>query len=180
MQIIVSHIPPEGLQVNLSKDGEWFRRQLSKDMIDQFSVTKIDFHGVAERVAKNVSIKGKILIDAIAQCSRCLESYPLTLADEGAYVIIPAPEAPSEEEIELGKDDLDILYYKDDSIDLEPIIVEQILLQLPIKPLCDEGCMGLCSVCGANLNKESCSHTIQQIESPFAALKNLKVKRKRS
>ncbi len=181
MQIIVSHIPPEGLHFHLSKDGQWFHQQLSEDRIDQFSVRKIDFLGMASRVAENVSIKGRIEIEATALCSRCLESFVLVLEGDVLYVMLPEREAPAGEETELEQDDLDLFYYKDDCIDLEAAIVEQGLLLLPIKPLCSEDCRGLCPVCGINLNKESCDHQKDQhIESPFAALKNFKIKGKRS
>ncbi len=180
MQIIVSKIPPEGLPIHIKKEGEWFHRQVSKDLPDQFSVGTIEFRGTAEKVRRNVSIKGEIFVEGHAQCSRCLENYPISLKGDVSYVMTPEPEAQTGEEIELEKDELDLFYYKDDTIDLEPEIFQQVLLLLPIKPLCEESCRGLCPVCGINLNKESCDHKIEEIKSPFAALKNFKVTKKRS
>jgi uncharacterized protein len=36
---------------------------------------------------------------------------------------------------------------------------EAIILSIPGKPLCREDCRGLCHVCGANLNRETCAHS---------------------
>jgi len=43
-------------------------------------------------------------------------------------------------------------------IDLLPLLEEYLTLEIPISPLCDENCKGLCDVCGANLNYETCIH----------------------
>lgn len=62
--------------------------------------------------------------------------------------------------------------FEGDSIDLREGLGEQVIMGLPFKPLCDPGCKGLCSRCGADLNRESCSCDAVSSESPFAALKN--------
>ncbi len=58
-------------------------------------------------------------------------------------------------------------------IDLQPLIREYALLEIPIKPVCKPGCKGLCSVCGEDLNKIDCGHKDIAEESPFSALKDL-------
>ena len=49
------------------------------------------------------------------------------------------------------------------------------VLMVPLKPLCQEDCRGLCPICGANLNRETCSCQAEKSDSPFAALAKLKV-----
>jgi uncharacterized protein len=58
-------------------------------------------------------------------------------------------------------------------IDLQPLIREYALLEIPIKPVCKPTCKGLCSVCGEDLNKTDCGHKDVAEESPFSALKDL-------
>ena len=60
-------------------------------------------------------------------------------------------------------------------MDLEAIIREQIILMVPLKPLCREDCRGLCPNCGANLNLESCDCKTDKSDSPFAQLAKLKI-----
>jgi uncharacterized protein len=44
-----------------------------------------------------------------------------------------------------------------DEIDLEPLARDAVLLELPLAPLCSDGCLGLCPTCGANRNAEPCA-----------------------
>jgi len=58
-------------------------------------------------------------------------------------------------------------------IDLQPLIREYALLEIPIKPVCKPTCKGLCAVCGEDLNVTDCGHKDIAEESPFSALKDL-------
>ena len=58
-------------------------------------------------------------------------------------------------------------------IDLEPLLREYALLEIPISPLCKPDCKGLCPVCGKDLNQADCGHAGPGSDSPFAALKSL-------
>jgi uncharacterized protein len=62
-------------------------------------------------------------------------------------------------------------------IDLQDEIQQQIVLALPPRPLCSEKCKGLCSVCGANLNIETCRCTDNNISMHFAPLRDFKVEK---
>jgi uncharacterized protein len=43
-------------------------------------------------------------------------------------------------------------------INLGPFLRDELILSLPKKPLCREKCLGLCPVCGIDLNCDSCEH----------------------
>jgi uncharacterized protein len=47
---------------------------------------------------------------------------------------------------------------EDGKIDLEPLVRDYLMIEIPISTLCREDCKGLCSYCGANLNEEICEH----------------------
>jgi len=51
---------------------------------------------------------------------------------------------------------------------------EQFVLSLPMKPLCSEGCKGLCPVCGTNLNRNTCDCKPVWEDPRFAALRELR------
>jgi len=73
-----------------------------------------------------------------------------------------------------------------ESIDVRGLLVESVALMMPLKPLCSEGCKGLCQVCGADLNRKSCGCvTARDTEvsgakgdNPFGALKDLPIKQR--
>lgn len=65
-------------------------------------------------------------------------------------------------------------YYAGDAIDLGEMMREQFYLALPMKPLCGEGCQGLCPVCGRNRNRETCHCESTWVDPRFEALRELK------
>ncbi len=62
---------------------------------------------------------------------------------------------------------------EDAQIDIQPLVREYALLEVPIKPICKPGCKGLCPVCGYDLNLGDCGHRLQENESPFSVLNKL-------
>ena len=60
------------------------------------------------------------------------------------------------EDSAIEEEDLETSYYRDDQIDLNELLREQFYLALPMKPLCQDGCRGLCPQCGTNLNQGAC------------------------
>ncbi|MDD5723771.1 MAG: DUF177 domain-containing protein [Syntrophales bacterium] len=141
-------------------------------------VQKVDVHCLVEKVLKNVSIKGRIGAEGGLECCRCLERFDFSVDIDFKYVLIPDEEL-DENELELTHEDMEYDHYKGDVIDLGQLVAEQIILEVPIKPLCNDSCGGLCPACGINLNREKCDHKAQQESSPFAALKNFKMKKER-
>ncbi len=112
-----------------------------------------------------VGIKGPIRCTLTLTCSKCLEGFMFPVDTFLDIELVPAALIPSASEVELKGDDLDVEYYEGDEIELEPYVFEEIMLSIPIKPVCREECNGLCEGCGANRNHEQCrcsdtAHTI--------------------
>jgi uncharacterized protein len=109
-------------------------------------------------------------------CSRCLEpfTWPVDASFELRYQ--PHTENTGDDEVEIEEDDLSTAFYENDEIDLGQLMREQFLLSLPMKPLCGDGCKGLCAVCGINLNRESCDCKRDWEDPRFEALKELKLR----
>jgi uncharacterized protein len=107
-------------------------------------------------------------------CSRCLESFTLPVATDFDLRYVPRTENVGEGEKEVEEDDLATAFYSDDQIDLGHLIVEQLQLALPMKPLCEAACKGLCPQCGTNLNTGSCGCSQTWNDPRLAVLKKLK------
>ena len=60
-------------------------------------------------------------------------------------------------------------------IDLDPILREQVLLALPGYPVCQDGCKGLCTVCGTNLNERECGCDRKVPDPRWAGLAKVKL-----
>ena len=70
--------------------------------------------------------------------------------------LVPRTELPDAPEMELHGEDLDVYYYEGDEIDVDPFVYEEVMLNMPVRPLCSEACKGICPQCGKNRNTEKC------------------------
>lgn len=66
------------------------------------------------------------------------------------------PDKRSTEEVELAEHDLSTLTLAEPILETRPIVLEQLHLGVPMKPLCKPECAGLCNRCGADLNEGPC------------------------
>jgi uncharacterized protein len=108
-------------------------------------------------------------------CSRCLEPFLMPVDAPFDIRLLPAKEVAShEDEREVAEEDLDMSLYRDDQIDLNELMREQFLLALPMKPLCEAECRGLCPQCGTNLNTGSCDCAPVWEDPRLAPLRQLK------
>lgn len=143
-----------------------------------------DTYRFAEPVAWSVEVTntgGALLVMgtaravAVTACARCLEevSYDVEGDIEG-YFVIGGEESAAPDDLE--GDEFDYLP-ENRVIDLVPLIEQALLLELPLVPLCDDDCKGLCPRCGANLNDGpcTCGDAAPVEDGPFAALRNLKL-----
>ncbi len=109
-----------------------------------------------ERTGNAVRVSGTLSAEIEVACVRCLTAYPQVVSRDFEVRYRRAEAGAGGDEAELDEMDLDLDYYGDEGIDLQQLIGEQILLSLPMKPLCQPECKGLCSQCGINLNDETC------------------------
>lgn len=107
-------------------------------------------------------------------CSRCLESFPLPVAADVDLTYVPQPAGvPVAADVELQDEDLSTAYYHDHLLDLGEMLREQFHLALPMRPLCQEACKGLCPQCGTNLNRETCGCNVKWEDPRLAGLRSL-------
>lgn len=93
---------------------------------------------------------------ASVHCARC--GKPLSVD-----ISFPVKETLMREGEETPEDD-DIILYSGKEIELEDVIVSSFLMNVPVKYLCREDCRGLCSVCGADLNEQTCDCNKEDID----------------
>ncbi|MGV8057610.1 MAG: DUF177 domain-containing protein [Smithellaceae bacterium] len=175
LKINVVTIPEEGQNFVLSEDGKWFQECFPDSSELDFSLRKVEVTCQITKTSSTIFIKGNISVLLGISCSRCLEDADLTAGGDFSYTLVPLP-PETREDLELQAQELEISYYQGDFIDLAPIICEQVILQIPIKPLCSEDCKGLCPHCGINLNVASCNCHLKIVDDRLAVLKNIKIK----
>jgi uncharacterized protein len=164
MIVRVSEIPDEGLRVDSPVDlGAVFAEEgWSLDAVGLF----------VERRGADVLVTGSFAATARLQCSRCLEPLVSRVGPEVDVQLVPAPSA--HEQVELGPDDLELDFYRDDTFDLSGLLRSEMDLALPMKALCRPDCRGLCPVCGVNRNTASCSCEVRSTDPRLAPLEALR------
>ncbi len=107
------------------------------------------------RSGADLIFEGVLSTPAIGVCGRCAEPFHAVSRRHFRFVAAPAT-AGGGGRREARIEDVEFSYYSGDQIDLSPLLNEQVILSLPIRPLCAESCRGLCAGCGVNLNRDSC------------------------
>ncbi len=129
------------------------------------------------RIADIAEIDGRIEGVVELACGRCLEPYRMPFSSRFALAFTRQLPVFSEEdgvEVELSADELGLILFAGDEFSLVEPLQEQVLMALPIQPLCRKSCKGLCGHCGANLNDADCCCEEPVFDTRFAALKGFK------
>ena len=155
--IDIPRIPPEGLDIDEALEAAALHLSGDPD-VELLPGGRVSAH-VEVTEGTNLHVRGRLSGTVTIECARCLEKCPVALRQELDLFYLPQetgqPDA-QEEDVELSDRDVVVGYYAGDRLDLGEVLREQILLGLPLKPLCREGCRGLCSRCGANRNTTPC------------------------
>ena len=133
----------------------------------------VAFRGRLEKADKGFHLSGEIRIAGAVSCARCLKDVPFRKTAQVSWTLAPVHERPNAAELELEAGDLDVVWYDELVVPLEPLIDEQLQLELPMKPLCSDDCKGLCAQCGVDLNTGTCT-CAAPADDRWAALKSLR------
>jgi uncharacterized protein len=167
----INNIPSEGKRVTLT---------LGRDLLaDALAGMEADLDATSgsaalelTRTGENVLCTGTLEASVTLPCALCL-------GPTGVRVEVPLRLLFTPEDEELGDDDavdeLDVGHHDGETLDLAPTLREQLILGVPMTVRCREGCRGLCPVCGQDRNLSDCGHKAPEGESPFAALKHVKL-----
>jgi uncharacterized protein len=119
------------------------------------------------------TLVGRVTTALELRCSRCLEAFAMPVDVGFDLLYLPHSENTGEGEVEIEEDDLGTAFYRNEVIDLGQLMKEQFYLTLPMKPLCQETCRGLCPHCGTNLNQSSCNCVSTWIDPRLQGMRSL-------
>lgn len=142
-----------------------------------------------ESVTEGVLITADIFAVAMGECIRCLDPVELKIDRkiQELYRYQPTDEKGKrvhqggksrtsnrkDEEVEGDLDEVDVLYIEGEQANLEIPILDAIILSLPVNPLCDEECLGLCPDCGEKWENLPEDHSHGAVDTRWAGLENL-------
>ncbi len=124
------------------------------------SLSPVVFEGRLRRAEPGFVLEGRLRLEGLVACARCLKPVPFGRSGPVSWVFAPGHERKAvlsgAEEVELSAPELDVVFYDDFTVPFDPLIEEQVQLEIPIKALCREDCRGLCPECGADRNVTTC------------------------
>ena len=149
--------------LSLEETGEW-----------QFKAP-LQVHLSVSREYDHVKVTGSVATILKLCCSRCLSEFLMEIDSPFTIFYLQDKDFGKDEDMELSEEDLVTATYEGDEIDFSNEIAAQIILAIPIKPLCSEECKGLCPDCGVDLNESQCSCYRKNFNLKFEILKKFKV-----
>jgi uncharacterized protein len=169
-------IPEEGLNLNWQESRDSIMAYVGQlSQIDFEFESPLQAEAKVFRAGQSVVVQGVLRAVLRLQCVRCLKEFSSPISSTLDLTLLPTKGGTSEEEVELKEDDMESAFFEEGEIRLSELTCEQVFLDMPAQPLCEEGCKGLCPVCGRNLNLDPCQCQRDEPESAFAALKKLKL-----
>jgi uncharacterized protein len=165
MLIDIDRLPKEGLR--LSGDFDF----MSLDLVEENAVflepAHADVH--VRMLGDEVLVQGEITAKLSFICSRCLTPYEFPVRSK--FDLVYLPEELDANPDELTDDEIDRMYYRDRRLDLRAVILEQLNLTFPAKPLCAPECEGICAVCGEVVRDGGCSCSVKESDPRWDKLK---------
>ncbi|HEX8006026.1 MAG TPA: YceD family protein, partial [Trebonia sp.] len=125
-----------------------------------------------EAVSEGVLVTGSAIAPLAGECARCLDQVTSTTEVwiQELYRYLPGPVATG------GEDDDEERFLDGDQLDLEPAFRDAVVLALPLSPLCQEDCPGLCAECGVRLADAGPLHGHgEDLDPRWSALRQLDV-----
>jgi uncharacterized protein len=175
LEIEIGQIPPEGMDVDAALEAADVQLEAEGEF-RLFPGGRITCH-IDRTDDGSIHIRGRLVAEISLSCSRCLENYSLPVPSGLDLFFLqetPGARNEAEEEVELSDRDMVIAYYSGDRLRLSEMVREQVVLSVPMKPLCGDLCRGRCPMCGANRNTASCScPATEDVDSRLSILKKL-------
>ena len=192
MIVLIEEIRDEGLSVDQELTVEFLADVLSPDSKPTGFKPKgpARLEASFERVGDKLLLEGSAKVGVVGPCRRCLADVSSEVALHFHLNLVALGKGKGKDEDDAGEGEqeghegentfeeetADQETFDGRQIDLGAIAREQILLALPMDCLCKEGCKGLCSVCGQDLNVKECGCERKVADPRWAALKDIKLR----
>ena len=144
--------------------------------INEFAATQYwTAEATFSNTGRHIVVRGGVTTSIELECARCLEQFQVKVAspvEEELELLVPLVESEADEAEEPFVKELEGLFV-DNVLDITELLRQNILLAVPIKPICSDTCKGLCPHCGKNLNQGPCECPQGESDSALAKLGSL-------
>lgn len=163
--IDIDRLPKEGFR--MSRDFEF----LGLDLVEENAVFLEPAHAelTVRLVGDEILVQGEVSARLSFVCARCLTPFEFPVASRFDLVYLPEELDGLSEE--LTDEKIDQMFYSGRQLDLRAVVLEQLNLTFPAKPLCAPDCEGICAVCGEIIRNAKCSCLVKEPETGAPRLK---------
>ena len=143
MKIHVNRVPPEGLKLDMTCDPA----ALDIARVDMQPAAPVSVSAFCRKDADELMVEVALRCVLECTCARCLTCFESVIKKQC------------------------LLHYDVSArqvVDITDDVREEIMLEYPLVPVCEEQCRGLCARCGNNLNESDCTHSIEVEDDPGA------------
>ncbi|NLK20974.1 MAG: DUF177 domain-containing protein [Epulopiscium sp.] len=156
----IMKIPEDTMELSFKEDFDFIESKNGKIQL----LKPVEFNGTMIKDGDILFLDGNLEVLFKLYCDRCMTQVktPLSIRVTERF----KKELPFDDEEEIHG-------FNGSEIDLTPILTGVILLNMPMKVVCNEECKGLCPECGQNLNEHTCDCKEEFLDSRFSALKTL-------
>ncbi len=144
------------------------------DILQELS--PVHWKGEISYVAPNFLVRASVSYQQTLLCDRCLEPYSEVVNKEMAVMVEQLRSRDTEGEVELTEGDLGVYQIAGDTVETRDLLLEEMGLNLPMKPICSPNCRGLCAQCGEKLGDEEHHCSNPALDPRWQALADLKLK----
>jgi uncharacterized protein len=154
MRFKINDIAVAGLPVNVALSSEWLAAACP-DIDARPGAAGLHLRGSITVMGDDYLLRADLRGELETVCARCLEPARVHVDLPIVVTYVPAgtEDVPEEDEDEAG-----LVTFTGNELDLSDQIRDELVLAIPFNPLCDEGCKGLCPLCGSNRNVVACNH----------------------
>jgi uncharacterized protein len=131
-------------------------------------------HRGPKDIVADIRLRGHYAGKFQVPCARCVEPVDIPLESDFDLIFRPIGADAGASERSITAPETEIGYYQKDSLLLEDVLREQVLLSLPVRTLCKPDCKGLCPRCGENRNSQQCSCDAGPSDPRWGALAGLR------
>ena len=161
LNVYLKDIPPEGLKMDCEVNPEWLELPSDEGKVNRV----FHWEGYILKTPKGASVSGTLSGVIVRECVRCLQEFDdqvsipcmavfqSTQSDTGQIFRVDQKSNISDPLEPVGEE---IYPFEGNQVELGKMLREQVILTSPIQPLCRPDCLGLCQICGRNLNQGSC------------------------
>lgn len=126
------------------------------------------------RTAEGILVRGDLYTSVELDCSRCLDTFSMAVRFHVEEEFFPTIDIITGARLPLPEDaDPATLIDIHHILDLTEIVRQDLMLAVPMVPICRTNCKGLCPSCGENWNEGSCDCQEEELDPRFAVLKEL-------